>query len=310
VIAQVTYLPATAHRSPISQFYIFISTSLKNKPGFHPDNTATTQTNHDAPPTPQPQRPPLEPGSDISTTGFEILPSIHNGTHALVANKFCMARPHLLLMTADGFARQWAALDRSDLAACWEVLHGLSSSSSPSPSPRSTEVKGICSSAIGTDDWVIFYNCGEAGGCSRLHKHMQVLACPTGVLPPNPPTGDEVPFWVFSKERGTTRGDEGVDGVADELTAAYDDMLEKATGVSPFDDVSGPETKGHAVPHNMILTRRWMAVLPRSRASVNGAETNALGMLGFIAVPSRDKCEVWLEQGPMDVLEKLFVAKS
>ncbi len=43
-------------------------------------------------------------------------------THHIVANKFAIGRPHLLLLTIDGSRRQYNALDRSDFAAAWSAL--------------------------------------------------------------------------------------------------------------------------------------------------------------------------------------------
>ena len=56
-----------------------------------------------------------------------------------------------MLLTVDGHKRQYQALDRED----WQALHGV-----------------LCSQG---SEYVAFYNCGQDGGCSRLHKHMQLI---------------------------------------------------------------------------------------------------------------------------------------
>jgi hypothetical protein len=51
-------------------------------------------------------------------------------------------------------------------------------------------------------------------------------------------------------------------------------------------------------PHNMILTKGWMVVLPRRRAAVNKeAGVNALGMLGYIAVATDNEILNWVSAG-------------
>lgn len=61
-------------------------------------------------------------------------------THFLITNKFCFARPHLMLLTSDGHQRQYEPLHENDLGAAWSVL-----------------------STIGRD-YIAFYNCGRDGG--------------------------------------------------------------------------------------------------------------------------------------------------
>lgn len=94
------------------------------------------------------------PGSDIDVSGYEI--TYVNGTHLLMFNKFCMYRPHLLLLTKDGWRRQYEQLDLQDLQAVWNVLESL--------------------------NWryFMFFNCGKDGGCSRLHVS---YPCDTSYFP-------------------------------------------------------------------------------------------------------------------------------
>ncbi|KAM3543939.1 hypothetical protein ARSEF1564_003160 [Beauveria bassiana] len=76
----------------------------------------------------------VRPGSDIDTNGYEI--GHVGGSHVLVANKFCYARPHYLLLTEDGYARQYEPLNRSDLAAAWALLSSRGNDKLSLPSVR------------------------------------------------------------------------------------------------------------------------------------------------------------------------------
>lgn len=50
-------------------------------------------------------------------------------------------------------------------------------------------------------------------------------------------------------------------------------------------DYTAGGPSGAVCPHNMILTTRWMGVLPRRWGAINKeAGVNSLGMLGVIAV--------------------------
>lgn len=226
----------------------------------------------------------------IDVCGFEIC-TVNSGTHLLAANKYCFARPQLLLLTTDPRIKQYEPLDRDDLAAAWQVL-----------------------GAMGDDDeHVVFFNCGEASSCSRLHKHMQVMPFSenhntTSVVDGSLGSsegfvgGTEVPFQTFSQ-----RFDTGPMSAmnADGLVTVYERLLSKATMAlqkMPARPLTLPMN-----PHNVVLTKRLMLVVPRRKAGINGADANAMGMLGLVAVPDRQRMQDWVRQGPLDVLAELGV---
>jgi ATP adenylyltransferase len=175
-------------------------------------------------------------GSDISTHGFEI-----GGTstsHFLVTKKFCWARPHLILVTSDGYQRQYEGLDLNDIKSVWSLLSSLDR------------------------DYVAFYNCGQDGGCSRLHKHLQLIPTPPNLFASfldskygKPP---RVPFEWFYRRLNPH------DSTPERLLDIYNDLLEQSTkkgmGLSENFGTAPPNA---ACPHNFILTKRWMVVLPR-----------------------------------------------
>ncbi|KAF4463868.1 ATP adenylyltransferase C-terminal [Fusarium albosuccineum] len=207
-------------------------------------------------------------GSDISTGGFEIGGEVSN-THFMIANKFSFARPHLLLLTSDGYKRQYEPLNEDDLTAAWNQLNTLSTSS----------------------DYVAFYNCGPDGGCSRLHKHLQLMPMPQGSFAafldnPDEHKEPKVPYqWFYRQLESPTPAT---------LTNAYLDLLQQATVALQGNSQHNTSTNsnsalGAAYPHNMILTKRWMVVIPRRRGTVNGVGTNSVGMLGVLPVATQDE---------------------
>ncbi|KAF5609760.1 5 5 P-1 P-4-tetraphosphate phosphorylase 2 [Fusarium subglutinans] len=257
------------------KFQFLLTSALAKKPTIE---TAGAQNQHDNDPS-QPKR----DGSDINTAGYEICDV--GSTHVLVANKFCFARPHLMLLTSDGHQRQYEALNRDDLTAAWSVL-----------------------STMG-DDYVAFFNCGRDGGCSRLHKHMQLIPMPNynfaSFLNSDDTEEPGVPFrWFFHRFGHSKPG-------VDDLVTIYNDLVRKATeagqGQSENANNAPPDA---AVPHNFLLTQRWMMLPPRRRAAVNGeAGANAIGMMGVIAVATRDEIESWLRIGPATALAELGFPK-
>ncbi|KAF5661384.1 ATP adenylyltransferase II [Fusarium heterosporum] len=229
----------------------------------------------------------LRPGSDVDTNGYEIGDSGSDG-HFLIANKFCFSRPHLMMLTSDGHRRQHEPLDQSDLEAAWRRLNYLNDA---------------------TNDFVVFFNCGKDSGCSRLHKHLQLMPLPaTGFaidfLNSSSKEEPQVPFeWFYHKfESGT------VTPLC--LVETYHRLLQQATAVWK-DSVGHDLSDGHACPHNVVFTARWMVVIPRRRAAINKeAGVNSLGMLGIIAVATESEIDNWKRLGMADSLKHLGVAKE
>jgi ATP adenylyltransferase len=208
-------------------------------------------------------------------------------SHFVIANKFCFARPHLMLLTCDGHRRQYEPLDEADLDGVWRIL-----------------------SAAETD-YVAFYNCGRDGGCSRLHKHLQVMPLPVNSFAAflDSSEGEEpetkVPFeWFFRRFEGEV--------TSAALVGVYNDLLEEATQVGGGrGEHAASAPSGAVCPHNMILTKRWMVVLPRRRGAINReAGVNSLGMLGVIAVATTKEIDNWVRLGLTESLAELGVPKG
>jgi ATP adenylyltransferase/5',5'''-P-1,P-4-tetraphosphate phosphorylase II len=56
-------------------------------------------------------------------------------------------------------------------------------------------------------------------------------------------------------------------------------------------------------PHDLLATRRWMMVVPRSRERFEGVSVNALGFAGSLLVRDREQLEVVRRHGPLAVLQ-------
>ncbi|KAJ5259571.1 hypothetical protein N7478_012552 [Penicillium angulare] len=257
------------------KFQFCLTSALAKKPTIQMSSPESDKKNE-----PQPQK--IE-GSDISITGFEIGEA--SSTHFLVANKFCWARPHLMLVTSDGYQRQYEALSLSDIKSVWHILSTMD------------------------NDYVAFYNCGQDGGCSRLHKHLQLIPTPKNIFASFLDLEDaeepNVPFqWFYRRldPQNTTPVT---------LLKVYNSLLDEATKVgrhrAEHASIALPDA---ACPHNFILTKRWMIVLPRRRAGINKeAGANAIGMLGYIVVATQREIDNWIRLGLTGSLGELGVPK-
>ncbi|KAG8408481.1 hypothetical protein J3458_019517 [Metarhizium acridum] len=211
------------------------------------------------------------PGSDINTQGSEITRLGEN--HFLAFNGFACYRPHFLVLTLDGHRRQWEPLNMDDFRAVDAFL-----------------------GAYGKDNLVLF-NGGAEAGCSRLHKHLQAI--PKQSFDGNPwrnldCNSDALPFVYFEQKL--------------KLNSSPQETLEVyKAGLAFVEHTLGCETaeQNRAPPHNVVMDRERMVVIPR-RAAGNGlVGANAAGMLGMIWTQSEETMQLWLDAGPPVVLEQV-----
>ncbi len=144
-------------------------------------------------------------------------------------------------------ALQAEYLNLADMNAVWTVLWGMDT------------------------DYVVMFNCGEAAGASRNHKHLQLMPCP--------PAGG--PFQMFPDTEDSENKEWPFLGLPDE-----------------------------GLPHNLIFVKQWMLLIPRSKAKVGGAGTGSSGVIGMIWVNDEDELNEWKSQGFLEVLKELCFARS
>ncbi|KAF5671857.1 ATP adenylyltransferase II [Fusarium denticulatum] len=228
----------------------------------------------------------LLPGSGIDTNGFEMGDS-ESSSHFVIANKFCFSRTHLMMLTRDGYRRQYEPLNQSDFGAAWATLASLNN---------------------GTTDYVVFFNCGKDGGCSRLHKHVQLMPLPADgfavdFLNSDSAKEPNVPFeWFYHRFQDNTAAASKVTEICQHLLQQATEAWKASTGKNVPD--------GQACPHNVAFTSRWIVVISRRKATVNKeAGVNSLGILGVIAVATEKEIEKWVKLGLTSSLEELGVPR-
>ncbi|KAL9081070.1 MAG: hypothetical protein Q9159_007436 [Coniocarpon cinnabarinum] len=239
-------------------------------------------------------------------------------THKLILNKFNVHRPQYILLTTDPLQRQTAPLNLDDFNAAWTVLNALT--------PQ-------------REKYVIF-NCGAAGGSSRRHKHLQVFedAQPLDENERNEGVRERGVLWPDLDIAGASNAD-NVDTARvrelklpylafastlpractpSQLLQSYNTALSQCRGAlqhSP-DEMSrstGETAQAEAPPHNLILTRRALVVIPRSKGTTEGIEghvVNAPGMMGVVWCSNGKQLQAWKRKGPVSVLRELGVPRD
>jgi sulfate adenylyltransferase (ADP) / ATP adenylyltransferase len=195
-------------------------------------------------------------------------------THVCLLNKFNVLDHHILMVTRS-FQKQESFLTLSDIEALLLCL---------------IEFEGLA-----------FYNAGEAGGASQRHKHLQMVPLPLTAemshLPIEPlldrarfggtiGRAPGLPFshvlvrmnpeWIASPLKG-----------APELLNQYLRMLQ-ILGLA--DSGTGEEIRSPG-PYNLLVTRQWMLVVPRSTECFEGISVNALGFAGALLVKNQTQLD-------------------
>ena len=213
-------------------------------------------------------------------------------THIALLNKFNVVDHHLVIVTRS-FEPQEALLTREDCAALL-----------------------ICLAEI---DGLGFYNAGPAAGASQRHKHLQLIplsALPKSRLPIEPllrpvkmagttGTVPSLPFlhayapmdpaWLDPQRGGPSS-----------LLACYHSLLRavgwtvEATGGSPV----------ASTPYNLLATRQWLLLMPRSEEYFEGISINALGFAGALLVKDAAQLAILRKQGPMTALQRVALPQK
>jgi len=205
-------------------------------------------------------------------------------THIALLNKYNVIEDHLLIVTRR-FVPQTALLDLADFEALLVALRG--------------------GDALG------FYNGGEEAGASQPHKHLQAVPVPLD------DSGWSAPIEALFDSVSVTDRGARIDGLPFAHAFARLDLLAadaaqnalktyrallRASGVDAI-DVAG--LAHQSAPYNLLVTRRWMLVVPRAAERVDGVSLNALGFAGSLFVRDAQQLATLARLGPMTALARV-----
>ncbi|HKR79370.1 MAG TPA: DUF4922 domain-containing protein [Nitrospira sp.] len=207
-------------------------------------------------------------------------------THIVLLNKFNVLEHHLLIVTR-AFEDQQCQLTQQD---CEALLIAL------------TEIDGLA-----------FYNAGPDAGASQSHKHLQLVPFnptiaplpidPLLLFPQADSMVDTVPGLPFRHVGAPMDPDwtnpEKHSGAS--LHASYRKLL-RAAGLSV-----DPTVGSHMLtaPYNLLVTRKWILLVPRSQECFEGISINALGFAGMLLVRNEQQLATLRRFGPVTALQKV-----
>lgn len=208
-------------------------------------------------------------------------------THFCLLNKFKVVDHHLLVVTRE-FEEQLNLLNANDFAALWQCMRSI--------------------------DGLGFYNAGTQAGASQRHKHLQLIPFP---LMPN---GETLPIATVMQQVEFT------DGIS---TLPVFDFQHAIASLPSFSDLyqrsdaeAGEilETLYHQLlkhlgltsdaeppTYNLLMTREWIMIIPRSQEKVNGISLNSLAYAGTLLVKDAAQLEQLKQMQPMTLLNQAAV---
>ena len=223
-------------------------------------------------------------------------------THVALLNKFNVVDHHLLVVTR-AFEEQESRLTLADfeaLCACLAEIDGLG-----------------------------FHNSGAPSGASQRHKHLQLVPLPLASSGPSVPVEA-----LFASPLAPSTAPSTLPGLPfrhalcplalanlgplDAAASAHDRYLSllQATGVRRGGVVRGADrgagsdgknlasegSDARLPPYNLLMTRRWMLLVPRSAEHFDAISVNALGFAGALLVRDEAALARLKAAGPMRAL--------
>ena len=208
-----------------------------------------------------------------------------SNTHVCILNKFNVVDHHLLIVTRE-FEEQESWLTLPDFEAMWITLAQI--------------------------DGLVFYNSGKTAGASQRHKHLQLVPLPLAPAKMQIPIEPLLEKAQFQNSIGTiafpflhafARLDPSwvqSPSQAAALTLECYRNLVRAVKL-----INGDKDKPGA--YNLLATRRWILIVPRSQEYFDSISINSLGFAGALLVRNEQQMQLVKDYGPMRLLSQVGV---
>ncbi len=218
-------------------------------------------------------------------------------THVCLLNKYNVVDHHLLIITR-AYEAQEDLLTLADLEALW-----------------------ICLNQV---DGLGFYNSGKQAGASQPHKHLQLLPLPLV------PTGTKVPIEA-AFTTATWQGGIGVSPVlpfqhalirlnwhaaltpqqaAQNTLAAYYTLLADLHLYNANENTANENTNELKGAYNLLITREWLLIVPRTQEQFESISVNSLGFAGTLFVRDQTQFDRLKAISPFQLLSNVAVARN
>lgn len=196
-------------------------------------------------------------------------------SHLCLLNKYNVIDGHILIVTRQ-FEEQENLLNLADFQAMWACL---------------AEIDGL-----------VFYNSGKIAGASQRQKHLQLVPLPLA------PEGESIPIEgaiaaaKFEGDVGTTSDFPFLHAIAKLEPGLPSTEVAEATLQSYLNLLQAVDVKEKCDAYNLLATREWMLLVPRSQEAFDSISVNSLGFAGALFVRNSEQMKLLKEHGPMAIL--------
>jgi len=208
-------------------------------------------------------------------------------THHCLLNKYNVVERHILIVTRD-FESQENWLTLADFQAMWFAL---------------AEIDGLG-----------FYNGGIDAGASQPHKHLQLVPLPLipqgtaipieMVFDSKPPQNSPYQSHKLPFPHAITFFDPEIvnspENAAQVTLNHYHQLLRHVGRLGEGDP--GIQQTG---AYNLLITRRWMMVIPRAQDAYHSISVNSLGFAGALLVRDAQQLAQLKMLGLMNLLQQV-----
>ncbi|WP_414546537.1 ATP adenylyltransferase family protein [Nostoc sp. CCY0012] len=211
-------------------------------------------------------------------------------THVCILNKFNVVDYHLLIITR-AFEEQESLLTLEDFTAMWACLADF--------------------------DGLAFYNSGKISGASQRHKHLQLVPLPLSASGMQTPmelllksakfpnaiaTIPELPFVHAFALLDPHWAQSPLVAAAKTLELYYGLLSSVGLNIVNGNKLSGA--------YNLLATKEWMIIVPRSQEHFASISVNSLGFAGALLVRNETEMQILKNQGPMNILKQVAFPTS
>ncbi len=189
----------------------------------------------------------------------------------------------------------------------------------PQQTPLGVEDFLAAQICLQAQDGLVFYNGGPEAGASVEHKHLQMIPLPLEPIPLSPllvendapfpfhkifssistshPTTSDLPFkhLVIATDFSVSSSFDNLKASAENNCYNYQQIL-KELNLSTNAD-------GMMAPHNLLMTRNSLWVVPRSKERFQGLAVNALGFSGTLLVKDTQQLNELDDIGCLNLLK-------
>lgn len=205
-------------------------------------------------------------------------------THLCLLNKFNVVDHHLLIITR-AFEEQDALLTLEDFEALRACL---------------AEVDGLA-----------FYNGGSVAGASQPHKHLQLVPLPFVPERSRLPIDPVIDSALNNAEALITTVPQfpfvhGLSAI-DVRNSPAKEMLDRYYKLLQTVGIKSDQPMASA-PYNLLATRDWMLIVPRSHACYDSIAFNSLAFAGALLVRDQAQLQQLKEIRPLNFLKNVAIA--